>query len=75
MFTNEVFRDVKKLKLDIKSLSKECHEFMKLGDIDAVEERVVILGEIQEKLQDFVARAELYNNREVVSRDQYWTGI
>lgn len=71
MFTNEVFRDVKKLKSDIKSLSKECHEFMKLGDIDAVEERVVILGEIQEKLQDCVARAELYNNREVVSRDQY----
>lgn len=44
---------------------------MKLGDIDVVEERVVILGEIQEKLQDCVARAELYNNREVVSRDQY----
>lgn len=42
---------------------------MKLGDIDVVEERVVILGEIQKKLQDCVARAELYNNREVVSKD------
>lgn len=64
---NELFRDIKLLKLDIKKIRLECKEFMKLGDISAVEERVVILGELQEKLRDCAAKAELYNNREAVS--------
>lgn len=64
---NELFRDIKELKLDIKKIRIECKEFMKLGDISAVEERVVILGELQEKLRDCAAKAELYNSREAVS--------
>lgn len=67
MFLNELQRDTKQLKVDIKALAAECHEFMKLGDIDAVEERVVILGEIEDKLHDVIAKAELCNTREVVS--------
>jgi hypothetical protein len=66
MFVNELQRDIKQVKLDIKELSAECLEFMKLGEIETVEERVVILGEIEEKLHGVLAKTELYNSREVV---------
>jgi len=64
---NELFQDVKELKLHIKKIIIECKDFMKLGDISAVEEHVVILGELQEKLRVCAAKAELYNSREAVS--------
>ncbi|KAL2653371.1 hypothetical protein R1flu_021499 [Riccia fluitans] len=66
LFTNEVLREIRELKADIKLLTAECHDFMLLGEIEAVEERVVYLEEIEEKLKKCFEKQELFNSREAI---------
>jgi hypothetical protein len=67
LFINDLTRNVKQLKTDIKDLAIECKDFMKLGDITLVEERSFFLGELEEKLKKCFDNEELYNSREAVS--------
>ncbi|BBM97612.1 dynein axonemal heavy chain [Marchantia polymorpha subsp. ruderalis] len=66
LFINDLMRQTKELKADIKVLAVECQDFMKLGDIEAVEERTVYLGEIEEKLKQCFEKQELFNSREAI---------
>ncbi|KAL3685151.1 hypothetical protein R1sor_003173 [Riccia sorocarpa] len=66
LFTNELMRETRELKEEIKLLGAECHDFMLLGEIEAVEERIVYLGEIEEKLKKCFHKQELYNSREAI---------
>lgn len=65
-FTSELALDQLKLKGDLKILTEEIHEFMKLGDIDSYEERLAYAQEIEGKLQKCGSLGDLYNNRELV---------
>ncbi|KAH7297912.1 hypothetical protein KP509_25G018200 [Ceratopteris richardii] len=65
-FTSELFLDQLKLKNDLKVLTEEIHEFMKLGDIDSYEERLAYVLEIEAKLQKCGSLGDLYNNREQI---------
>lgn len=74
LFINDLMRQTKELKADIKVLAVECQDFMKLGDIEAVEERTVYLGEIEEKLKQCFEKQELFNSREAVG-NSYLTSV
>eukprot|EP01018_Ginkgo_biloba_P007886 Gb_26557 [translate_table: standard] len=63
-YTNELALDQLRLKADIKSLSEDVHEFMKLGELDSFEGRMAYVLEIEEKLQKYSDLVELYNSRE-----------
>lgn len=66
LFINDLVRNIKQLKEDIKALALECHEFMKLGDLTLVEERSFFLAELEVKLNKCFGDQELYNSRELV---------
>lgn len=54
------------LKKDVAACEVLVKDFMALGDMDAWEERIIILMEIEAKLKDCHDRAELFASREEV---------
>eukprot|EP00899_Mesostigma_viride_P002516 jgi/Mesvir1/12265/Mv00478-RA.2 len=65
-FVRELGVDQEQLNKDIEDLAVEMEAFVKLGDIEQVEERIVMVADLESKLARGKELEELYNAREGV---------
>ena len=63
-FQDELRSDQKTLVEDIDSISAVVDQFVEQGDINAVEERLAYVQEVESKLKSLVEKSELYQSRE-----------
>jgi len=63
-FQDELRADQQTLLEDIDSISTVVDQFVEQGDINAVEERLAYVQEVESKLKALVTKSELYQSRE-----------
>ena len=65
-FKQELVDNRAKLVEDVVQMGKDVDEFIQLGEIELVEERVVTVSEIEAKLKQASTLAEVYRNHESI---------
>ncbi|KAK3261161.1 hypothetical protein CYMTET_29916, partial [Cymbomonas tetramitiformis] len=63
-FMDELRRDQSQLFDDIEAIGQMVDQFAEYGDVDAVEERLVYVQDIEQRIQQSRDHTELYNSRE-----------